>query len=78
MVNSSLPVVNGYIDGYNVYRPIQKKAQLTRDAALLHFAWCNYCKLVERLAVLEFGSCRIGWVKLFTACARGGVKRLLE
>lgn len=78
IVNAGLPVVNGYIDGYNFYRPIQKKAKETRDPALLRLAWCNYYELVKRLAVLEFGHGRVGVVKLFTAYARDNVRRLLD
>ena len=64
------PVVNVYIDGYNVYRPIQQKAEESRDPSILHLAWCDYKKLAALLAQREFGAHRLGAVKLFTAYAR--------
>jgi hypothetical protein len=71
-------IVNVYIDGYNFYRPIQQEAEKTRDHRILHLAWCNYCTLASRLAALEFGSHRIGAIKLFTAYARDDVRRLMS
>lgn len=73
-----VPVVNGYIDGYNFYLPIHDLAEEQRDAGILHLAWCNYCKLVERLAQQQFGRCILGMVKLFTAYARDEVRRELS
>jgi hypothetical protein len=75
---TSPPIVNVYIDGYNFYRPIQQEAEKARDQHILHLAWCNYCTLASRLADLEFGSHRIGAIKLFTAYARDDVRRIMN
>jgi hypothetical protein len=73
-----IPTVNVYIDGYNFYRPIQQKAEQTRDHRILHLAWCDYWALASRLAQRCFGDHRIGAVKLFTAYARDDVRRMLS
>ena len=72
------PVVNVYIDGYNVYRPIQLKAEEGRDPKVLHLAWCDYLKLAGLLAAREFGQHRLGAIKLFTAYARDEVKSIMR
>ena len=72
------PAVNVYIDGYNFYRPIQKKAEESRDQRILHLAWCDYCKLSSLLATREFGLHRLGAIKLFTAYARDDVRRMMS
>jgi hypothetical protein len=77
-IRRSAPIVNVYIDGYNFYRPIQLEAEKTRDQHILHLAWCNYCSLASRLAAREFGSHRLGAIKLFTAYARDDVRRMLS
>jgi len=75
---STSPVVNVYIDGYNVYRPIQMKAEESRDPKALHLAWCDYLKLAELLATREFGPHRLGAIKLFTAYARDEVQSIMK
>jgi len=61
--------VNLYVDGYNFYVPL---SSLPEDQ--FELAWCNFHRLgeylVERLAQerpREFGGCRLGAVKYFTA-----------
>ena len=76
--HNPLPRVNVYIDGYNFYRPIQQKAEETRDHRILHLAWCDYWALSSRLARRCFGDHQMGAVKLFTAYARDDVRRMLS
>ncbi len=53
--------VNVYIDGYNFYYSINKRATL-------HLGWCNFSKLAERLAARAFeGRYVVGAVKYYTS-----------
>jgi hypothetical protein len=76
--------VNLYVDGYNFYVPLSSKPEHQYE-----LAWCNFWRLgehlVERLARElpgDFGGCRLGAVKYFTATIpdnfpkdRGGIQR---
>jgi hypothetical protein len=63
------PRVNIYIDGYNFYVPLS-----TMEESRYELCWCNFLALAEvltkRLAAehpTEFGTCKVGAVKYFTA-----------
>jgi hypothetical protein len=78
------PRVNIYIDGYNFYVPLS-----TMQEASYELCWCDFLALAgvltKRLAAehpTEFGTCRLGAVKYFTATIpenmpqnRGGIER---
>jgi hypothetical protein len=78
------PRVNVYIDGYNFYVPLS-----TMDERCYELCWCDFVALAgvltKRLAAehpTEFGTCRLGSVKYFTATIpenmpknRGGIER---
>jgi len=78
------PRVNVYIDGYNFYVPLS-----TMEERRYELSWCDFLALAEgltkRLAAehpTEFGTCRLGSVKYFTATIpenmpknRGGIER---
>ena len=78
------PCINVYIDGYNFYVPLS-----TMEERLYELCWCDFLALAEgltkRLAAehpTEFGTCKVGSVKYFTATIpenmpkdRGGIER---
>jgi hypothetical protein len=78
------PRVNVYIDGYNFYVPLS-----TMEERQYELSWCDFLALAggltKRLAAehpTEFGTCRLGSVKYFTATIpenmpknRGGIER---
>jgi hypothetical protein len=66
---SENPLVNVYIDGYNFYVPLS-----TMDERCYELCWCDFLALArlltKRLAAehsTEFGACRLGSIKYFTA-----------
>jgi hypothetical protein len=63
------PRINVYIDGYNFYVPLS-----TMEESRYELCWCNFLALagvlIKRLGAespTEFGRCRLGAVKYFTA-----------
>jgi hypothetical protein len=63
------PRVNVYIDGYNFYVPLS-----TMEEREYELCWCDFLALADRLTKRlatehpsEFGTCRVGSVKYFTA-----------
>jgi hypothetical protein len=59
----SLPVVNVYIDGYNFYYSVSRRA----EPELLELGWCNFGTLADRLVKRFWPAARVGAIKYYTA-----------